>query len=167
MLEESTTAEQPSQPYKPSHKQLRKMEPHEALDEAHLKKPGPFYKCDLSWKAPKETGGMAICEYQLQQRIADRNSSSWEVKYRGSEESTTVDNLPPGSRIEFRVQAISPAGSSAWSMPELVTTRPGKPKAPKKITIDSVDTTQGKSFSRVGGLLEKSNVGFDQIILYF
>ena len=119
------------------------MEPHEALDEAHLKKPGPFYKCDLSWKAPKETGGMAICEYQLQQRIADRNSSSWEVKYRGSEESTTVDNLPPGSRIEFRVQAISPAGSSAWSMPELVTTRPGKPKAPKKITIDSVDTTQG------------------------
>ena len=147
MLEESTTAEQPSQPYKPSHKQLRKMEPHEALDEAHLKKPGPFYKCDLSWKAPKETGGMAICEYQLQQRIADRNSSSWEVKYRGSEESTTVDNLPPGSRIEFRVQAISPAGSSAWSMPELVTTRPGKPKAPKKITIDSVDTTQGKALT--------------------
>ena len=27
-------------------------------------------------------------------------------------------------------------------MPELVTTRPGKPKPPKKITIDSVETTQ-------------------------
>ena len=69
VLEESTSAEQPSQPYKPTHRRLIKMEPGEQLDEAHVKKPGPFYKCELSWKAPKETGGLAIQEYQLQQRI--------------------------------------------------------------------------------------------------
>lgn len=72
----------------------------------------------LEWKAPKETGGSPIQEYRVQQRIADRNQS-WESKYKGPAESTQIENLPPGSRIEFRVQAVSQAGSSAWSLPEL------------------------------------------------
>ena len=41
-------------------------------------------------------------------------------------------------------QAISPAGPSVWSLPELVTTKPGKPKPPKKINIDEVGTSEGK-----------------------
>ena len=72
----------------------------------------------LEWKAPKETGGAAITEYHVQQRSADKNQS-WEIKYKGPAETTTVKNLPPGSRIEFRVKAVSQAGSSAWSLPEL------------------------------------------------
>ena len=79
------------------------MEPTEPLEEANQKRPGPFYKAEITWKAPKDTGGLPITEYCLQQRIADRNQS-WEIKYRGKNESTVVDNLPPGSRIEFRVQ---------------------------------------------------------------
>ena len=79
------------------------MEPNEQLEEANQKRPGPFYKAEITWKAPKDTGGLPITEYCLQQRIADRNQS-WEIKYRGKNESTVVDNLPPGSRIEFRVQ---------------------------------------------------------------
>ena len=46
ILEESTSAEQPSQPYKPSHKGLRKMENNEHFEQ--MKKPGPFYKVNFS-----------------------------------------------------------------------------------------------------------------------
>ena len=72
----------------------------------------------MRWKAPKDNGGFSIIEYRLQQRITDRNQS-WELKYTGQDEFATMENLPPGSRIEFRVQAVSKAGSSAWSLPEL------------------------------------------------
>lgn len=141
VIEETTQADAPPQLYKPGLKRIWKMEPNETLDEANQKRPGPFYKAELTWKAPKDTGGLPISEYRLQQRIADRNQS-WELKYGGKNELTVVDNLPPGSRIEFRVQAISPAGPSVWSLPELVTTKPGKPKPPKKINIDDVGTSE-------------------------
>ena len=103
VIEETTQADAPPQLYKPGLKRLWKMEPNEQLDEANQKRPGPFYKAEITWKAPKDTGGLPITEYRLQQRIADRNQS-WEMKYGGKNESTVVDNLPPGSRIEFRVQ---------------------------------------------------------------
>ena len=70
-------------------------------------RPGPYYFAVLEWRAPKETGGAPIQEYRVQQRIADRNQSAWELKYKGPAESTTIENLPPGSRIEFRVQEKS------------------------------------------------------------
>ena len=103
VIEETTQADAPPQLYKPGLKRLWKMEPNEQLEEANQKRPGPFYKAEITWKAPKDTGGLPITEYRLQQRIADRNQS-WELKYGGKNESTVVDNLPPGSRIEFRVQ---------------------------------------------------------------
>ena len=106
MIEETTQADAPPQLYKPGLKRLWKMEPNEPLEEANQKRPGPFYKAEITWKAPKDTGGLPITEYCLQQRIADRNQS-WEIKYRGKNESTVVDNLPPGSRIEFRVQVCA------------------------------------------------------------
>ena len=48
------------------------------------------------------------------------------------------------------LQAVSQAGPSAWSLPELVNTKPGRPKAPKQIIIKNIGTESAQVTWSVG-----------------
>lgn len=136
-VDESTGQDPPTQPSKPVRNRLEKTQV--ATDGKG--RASPLYNVTLDWKAPKETGGSPITEFRVQQRYASQNQSLWELKYKGTDTSHVFSDLLPGSKIEFRVQAVNQSGiNSAWSLPELLNTPPGRPLAPKRIDVSAIGT---------------------------
>ena len=71
----------------------------------------------VNWQAP----AYAIQNYEVRYRVAD--SEAWTTSaYKGTEPSTTLTDLIPGTTYEWQVRAQTTAGPSPWSPSQRATT---------------------------------------------
>jgi Ca2+-binding RTX toxin-like protein len=82
----------------------------------------------VSWTAPANTGGLPITGYNVQVRIGAAVQST--IALTGTATTTTVTGLTNGTAYNFRVQAVTLAGVSAFSAASPAVTPATTPGAP-------------------------------------
>ncbi len=98
---------------------------------------------NLSWTAPSSTGGAAITGYRIEVST-DGGTSFSELVASHSTTSYSHTGLTAGSSRHYRVRAINPVGSSAWSSTANATTDAPTatvPDAPTSLTATASGET--------------------------
>lgn len=100
----------------------------------------------LSWTAPANNGGSAVTSYLVEESV---DSGAWRAIGETGDALTTADvvSLTPGSTYQFRVSAITSAGTGAAS----------QPSAPITMGADQVTTPGAVSGFSKGKFIKKGS----------
>ncbi|MYC51941.1 MAG: hypothetical protein F4X47_06455, partial [Gammaproteobacteria bacterium] len=98
---------------------------------------------DLSWNAPRYTGGVSIIGYRIE--TSDDGGATWTILRRNTNSTTTTFsdvNLRPATTRHYRVAARNLAGDGAWSNTARATTDATVPGVPRRLSAEAVGTSQ-------------------------
>ena len=100
-------------------------------------------RIDLSWSAPRNTGGAPILGYQIQ--ASDDGGSTWRnVRRNTNSRGTTFSdvNLQPATTRHYRVAALNTAGTGPFSNTARATTEATVPGAPRSLDAEADGTSR-------------------------
>ena len=100
-------------------------------------------RIDLSWGAPRNTGGAPILGYQIQ--ASDDGGSTWRnVRRNTSSTGTTFSdvNLQPATTRHYRVAALNTAGTGPFSNTARATTEATVPGVPRSLDAEADGTSR-------------------------
>ena len=100
-------------------------------------------RIDLSWNAPRYTGGVSIIGYRIE--TSDDGGATWNLLRRNTNSTATTFsdvNLRPATTRHYRVAARNLAGDGAWSNTARATTDATVPGVPRRLTAEAVGTSQ-------------------------
>ncbi|MYD94993.1 MAG: hypothetical protein F4Y02_15160 [Chloroflexi bacterium] len=100
-------------------------------------------RIDLSWNAPRYTGGVSIIGYRIE--TSDDGGATWTILRRNTNSTTTTFsdvNLRPATTRHYRVAARNLAGDGAWSNTARATTDATLPGVPRRLSAEAVGTSQ-------------------------
>ena len=125
----------------------------EASDDTYPDKPSaPFNltaravgtsRIDLSWSAPRNTGGAPILGYRIE--ASDDGGGTWRIIRRNTNSTTTSFsdlNLEPATTRHYRVYAINTAGTGPASTVRHATTDATLPGVPRSLAAEADGTSQ-------------------------
>ena len=100
-------------------------------------------RIDLSWNAPRYTGGVSIFGYRIE--ASDDGGATWNIIRRNTNSTTTTAsdvNLRPATTRHYRVAAINLAGVGPFSNTARATTDATTPGVPRRLNAEAVGTSQ-------------------------
>ena len=100
-------------------------------------------RIDLSWNAPRYTGGVSILGYRIE--ASDDGGATWNIIRRNTNSRTTTFsdlNLRPATTRHYRVGAINLAGVGPFSNVARATTDATLPGLPQGLSAEAVGTSQ-------------------------
>ena len=100
-------------------------------------------RIDLSWRAPRATGGARILGYRIE--VSDDGGTNWrELEGNTGSTATTFQhtNLRPATTRHYRVSAINEAGTGPPSNVVHATTEAIPPGVPRSLTAEAEGTSQ-------------------------
>ncbi|MDE2806520.1 MAG: fibronectin type III domain-containing protein [Gemmatimonadota bacterium] len=100
-------------------------------------------RVDLSWNAPRYTGGVSIFGYRIE--ASDDGGATWNIIRRNTNSQATAFadvNLRPATTRHYRVAAINLAGAGAWSNTARATTDATLPGVPRRLNAEAAGTSQ-------------------------
>ena len=102
-------------------------------------------RIDLSWSAPRNTGGAPILGYRIE--ASSDGGSTWDIIIRRNTNSkgttaSDVMNLQPATTRHYRVAAINTAGTGPFSNVALATTEATVPGAPRSLDAEADSTSR-------------------------
>ena len=101
-------------------------------------------RIDLSWSAPRNTGGAQILGYRIE--ASDDGGRTWNIIVRRNTNSrgTTFSdvNLQPATTRHYRVAAINTAGTGPFSNTARATTEATVPGAPRSLDANADGTSR-------------------------
>ena len=100
-------------------------------------------RIDLSWSAPRNTGGAAILGYRIE--ASDDGGTTWRIIRRNTNSTSTRYsdlNLEPASTRHYRVAAINTAGTSPPSNITRATTAATLPGTPRDLSAEADGTSE-------------------------
>ena len=100
-------------------------------------------RIDLSWNAPRYTGGVSIIGYRIE--TSDDGGATWNLLRRNTNSTATTFsdvNLRPATTRHYRVAARNLAGDGAWSNTARATTDATVPGVPRRLSAEAVGTSQ-------------------------
>ena len=101
-------------------------------------------RIDLSWSAPRNTGGAPILGYRIE--ASDDGGSTWRIIVRRNTNSrgTTFSdvNLQPATTRHYRVAALNTAGTGPFSNTARATTEATVPGAPRSLDAEADGTSR-------------------------
>ena len=100
-------------------------------------------RIDLSWSAPRNTGGAPILGYRIE--ASDDERKTWRIIRRNTNSKGTTFsdvNLEPATRRYYRVAAINTAGTGPYSNFTSATTEATVPGAPRRLDAEPDGTSR-------------------------
>jgi hypothetical protein len=100
-------------------------------------------RIDLSWNAPRYTGGVSILGYRIE--ASDDGGATWNIIRRNTNSTTTTFsdvNLQPATTRHYRVAGINLAGVGPWSNTARATTDATLPGVPRRLHAEASGTSQ-------------------------
>ncbi|MYC98788.1 MAG: hypothetical protein F4X13_05910 [Gammaproteobacteria bacterium] len=100
-------------------------------------------RIDLSWNAPRYTGGVSIIGYRIE--TSDDGGATWTILRRNTNSTTTTFsdvNLQPATTRHYRVAARNLAGDGVWSNTARATTDATVPGVPRRLSAEAAGTSQ-------------------------
>ena len=100
-------------------------------------------RIDLSWTAPRYTGGVSIIGYRIE--TSDDGGATWTILRRNTNSTATTFsdvNLRPATTRHYRVAARNLAGDGAWSNTARATTDATVPGVPRRLSAEAAGTSQ-------------------------
>ena len=100
-------------------------------------------RIDLSWSAPRNTGGAPVLGYRIE--TSDDGGGTWRIIRRntGSTATTFSDvNLQPATTRHYRVAAINTAGTGPFSNAARATTDATLPGMPRTLAANAAGTSR-------------------------
>ena len=100
-------------------------------------------RIDLSWNAPRYTGGVSIIGYRIE--VSDDGGATWNLLRRNTSSTATTFsdvNLRPATTRHYRVAAINLAGPGPWSNTARATTDATVPGVPRRLSAEAAGTSQ-------------------------
>ena len=98
-------------------------------------------RIDLSWNAPRYTGGVSILGYRVE--ASDDGGATWNIIRRNTNATTTFSdvNLRPATTRHYRVAAINLAGVGPFSNTARATTDATVPGVPRRLNAEAAGTS--------------------------
>ena len=99
-------------------------------------------RIDLSWNAPRYTGGVSILGYRVE--ASDDGGATWNIIRRNTNATTTTFsdvNLRPATTRHYRVAAINLAGLGPYSNTARATTDATVPAVPRRLNAEAAGTS--------------------------
>ena len=100
-------------------------------------------RIDLSWSAPRNTGGAPILGYRIE--ASDDGGSTWRIIRRNTSSTGTTFsdvNLQPATTRHYRVAAINTAGTGPFSNTARATTEATVPGTPRSLDAEADGTSR-------------------------
>ena len=101
-------------------------------------------RIDLSWSAPRNTGGAPILGYRIE--ASDDGGRNWNIIIRRNTNSKTTTasdvTLQPATTRHYRVAAINTAGTGPFSNTARATTEATVPGAPRSLDAEADGTSR-------------------------
>ena len=100
-------------------------------------------RIDLSWSAPRNTGGAPILGYRIE--ASDDGGSTWRIIRRNTNSKGTTFsdvNLQPATTRHYRVAAINTAGTGPFSNTARATTEATVPGTPRSLDAEADGTSR-------------------------
>jgi len=100
-------------------------------------------RIDLSWSAPRNTGGAPILGYRIE--ASDDGGSTWRIVRRNTSSTGTTFsdvNLQPATTRHYRVAALNTAGTGPFSNTARATTEATVPGTPRSLDADADGTSR-------------------------
>ena len=100
-------------------------------------------RIDLSWIAPRNTGGVEILGYRIE--ASDDRGSTWRIVRRNTNSRGTTFsdvNLQPATTRHYRVAAINTAGTGPFSNTARATTEATVPGSPRSLDANADGTSR-------------------------
>ena len=100
-------------------------------------------RIDLSWSAPRDTGGAPILGYRIE--ASDDERKTWRIIRRNTNSKGTTFsdvNLEPATRRYYRVAAINTAGTGPYSNFTSATTEATVPGTPRGLDAEADGTSR-------------------------
>ena len=101
-------------------------------------------RIDLSWSAPRNTGGAPILGYRIE--ASDDGGRTWNIIIRRNTNSKTTTasdvTLQPATTRHYRVAAINTAGTGPFSNTARATTEATVPGAPRSLDAEADGTSR-------------------------
>ncbi len=100
-------------------------------------------RIDLSWNAPRNTGGATIRGYRIE--ASDDEGSTWNIIRRNTNSASTEFsdlNLEPATTRHYRVAAVNIAGNGPFSNVARATTDATLPGVPRNLTAEADGTSE-------------------------
>ncbi len=100
-------------------------------------------RIDLSWTAPRNTGGAEILGYRIEK--SDDQRRTWQIVRRNTNSKGTTFsdvNLQPATTRYYRVSATNSAGTGPYSNFTSATTEATVPGAPRSLDAEAAGTSQ-------------------------
>ncbi|MDE0258506.1 MAG: fibronectin type III domain-containing protein [Gammaproteobacteria bacterium] len=100
-------------------------------------------RIDLSWSAPRNTGGAPILGYRIE--ASDDGGSTWRIVRRNTNSRGTTFsdvNLQPATTRHYRVAAINTAGTGPFSNTARATTEATVPGSPRSLDAEADGTSR-------------------------
>ncbi len=100
-------------------------------------------RIDLSWSAPRNTGGAPILGYRIE--ASDDGGSTWRIVRRNTNSKGTTFsdvNLQPATTRHYRVAALNTAGTGPFSNTARATTDATVPGTPRSLDADADGTSR-------------------------
>ncbi len=100
-------------------------------------------RIDLSWNAPRYTGGVSIIGYRIE--ASDDEGATWNIIRRNTNLTTTTFsdvNLRPATTRHYRVAASNLAGPGPFSNTARATTDATLPGVPRRLNAEATGTSR-------------------------
>ena len=100
-------------------------------------------RIDLSWSAPRNTGGAPILGYRIE--ASDDGGSTWRIVRRNTNSRGTTFsdvNLQPATTRHYRVAALNTAGTGPFSNTARATTEATVPGTPRSLDAEADGTSR-------------------------
>ena len=100
-------------------------------------------RIDLSWSAPRNTGGAPILGYRIE--ASDDGGSTWRIVRRNTSSTGTTFsdvNLQPATTRHYRVAALNTAGTGPFSNTARATTDATVPGTPRSLDAEADGTSR-------------------------
>ncbi len=100
-------------------------------------------RIDLSWNAPRYTGGVSIIGYRIE--ASDDEGATWNIIRRNTNSTTTTFSdvtLRPATTRHYRVAARNLAGPGPYSNTARATTDATLPGVPRRLSAEAAGTSQ-------------------------
>ena len=100
-------------------------------------------RVDLSWNAPRYTGGVSIIGYRIE--ASDDGGGTWNIIRRNTNARTTTFsdvNLRPATTRHYRIAAVNLAGFGPYSNTARATTDATLPTVPRRLRAEAAGTSQ-------------------------